>query len=183
MAFLASQASVLHVVGLDGIRTALEEFAKEQPDLEIQANNPSADHKYERWSGKKITLLKGDYFHFDETASDGRFGAIFDRASLVAIDPKLRRDYVDVIGKVIAPGGKILLVTLERRGSDQAAVQSGPPFSVTESQVRELYEGLEWVESVSVLEMQDTFVTDPSQKARYEGLDSMMECVFLIQAK
>ena len=49
--------------------------------------------------------------------------------------------------------------------------------------VRDLYEGEDWVESISLLEQEDMFVKEPEQKARYEGLDSLMELTFLIQAK
>jgi thiopurine S-methyltransferase len=181
MAYLAKQASVKEVVGIDGIRKALEEFAQEQPELEVSPQEQVG--KYERFVGNKITLLKGDLFEFDELAAGGRFGAIFDRASMVAIQPALRKDYVSVMGKVIAPGGKILLVTIERKGSDEEAVNKGPPFSLSEQVVLDLYEGEDWVESISLLEQEDMFVKEPEQKARYEGLDGLMELTFLIQAK
>jgi thiopurine S-methyltransferase len=181
MAYLAKLSSVKEVVGIDGIRKALEEFAEEQPELNV-SQQPQVGN-YERFVGTKITLLKGDLFEFDELAAGGRFGAIFDRASLVAIQPTLRNEYVRVMGNVIAPGGKILLVTIERKSSDEEAVNKGPPFSLSEQVVRDLYGGEDWVESISLLEQEDTFVKEPEQKARYEGLDSMMELTFLIQAK
>jgi hypothetical protein len=84
---------------------------------------------------------------------------------------------------VAAPGGKILLVTIERKGSDEEAVNKGPPFSLSEQMVRDLYEGEDWVEYISLLEQEDTFVKEPEQKSRYEGLDSLIELTFLIQAK
>lgn len=181
MAYLAKLSSVKEVVGIDGIRKALEEFAEEQPELNV-SQQPQVGN-YERFVGTKITLLKGDLFEFDELAAGGRFGAIFDRASLVAIQPTLRNEYVRVMGNVIAPGGKILLVTIERKSSDEEAINKGPPFSLSEQMVRDLYEGEDWVESISLLEQEDTFVKEPEQKVRYEGLDSLMELTFLIQAK
>jgi thiopurine S-methyltransferase len=103
--------------------------------------------------GDKVLLLKGDFFDLDEIATDGRFDAVFDRASLVAIDPTLRTDYVQVMRKLIRPGGKILLVVIERMsGNEEEDKTAGPPFSVPEAQVRALYETQAWVKAVTLLE-------------------------------
>jgi thiopurine S-methyltransferase len=145
MAFISKKGSVATVVGVDGVQKALEEFANEQPDLEIKQED--SDSTFGRFVGKNIMLLHGDFFETDEKATDGRFEVIFDRASLVAIQPKLREDYVKVMSGLIKPGGLILLVVLVR--SDE----NGPPFSVPEEEVRRLYEGQPWVEEVSLLEI------------------------------
>ena len=182
MSYLASHKRV-EVVGLDGIRRALEEFAKEQPSLEIQSAEPS--DKYERFKGKGITLLKGDFFGLDENFAGGRFDGIWDRASIVAIQPDLREKYVETISKVIKPGGAILLAALERRTGSEEGMTAGPPFSVSEAEVRRLYEGQHWVESVQLLEEIDQFARNPADKERFgkSGVTSMIELVFLIKAK
>jgi len=173
MAFLAKKQGVAGVVGVDGVRKPLETFAEEHPDLDIQ---PLADQtgKYERLVGKKIALLKGDFFGLDEVDTDGRFEAIFDRASLVAIDPTMREAYVDVMGKLIQPGGKILLVVIERcTGTEED--KSGPPFTVPEAEVRRLYEGQDWVQSVTLIE-------DQGEKKRNRAPD-IVSLYYLIEAK
>jgi thiopurine S-methyltransferase len=129
---------------------------------------------HEHPEGKKITLLTGDFFDLDETVTGGRFEAIVDRASLVAIQPTLREVYVQIMSKVIKAGGNILLVTIERRSGTDADM-SGPPFSVPEAEVRRLYENQDWVESVTLLE-------DQGEMARNEGT-TMASLYFLIQAK
>ena len=206
MAYLAQQPTVQEVVGLDGIRAALEDFANDHPSLEIRSTFEEPRKKeegdasteeghvdkddqnqtvdvFERWVGKKITLVKGDYFHFDEVVARGRFGAVFDRASLYAIHPSLREAYVSVMGKIIAPKGRILLSTLERVGNDKEALKRGPPFTLSEADVRALYEAKDWVESVTCLEKKDLFEKDPSLKDRYDGLHHLLEYTFLIKAK
>jgi thiopurine S-methyltransferase len=161
MAAVSGHPSVSQVVGVDGIRTALDEFAKEHPHLKIRedlddaAGDPTsvAPRRYDRLVGDKMLLLKGDFFDLDEIATDGSFDAVFDRASLVAIDPTLRSDYVQVMSKLIRPGGKILLVVIERMsGNEDEDKTAGPPFSVPEAQVRALYETQEWVKAVTLLE-------------------------------
>lgn len=173
MAYLATKPAVEKVVGIDGIRKALDEFAREHPDLEIKETTfQSATHQ--RLDGNKITLLKGDFFDLDETVTDGRFPVIFDRASLVAIEPTLREPYVATIGRLIQPGGRIFLVVIEKTSGTEADLH-GPPFSVPETEVRRLYEPLDWVESVAKIE-------GDGEEARKQGKDQI-SVFYLIQAK
>lgn len=188
MAYMASLGSVSQVVGLDGIEKALLEFAKENPQLKIittdippkvknvveessstssssQAASSSSSSSYKYFSGKKIQLIKGDFFALDSTDTSGRFEAIYDRASMVAVEPTLRLDYVAVMGRLIQPGGKILLIAIERDD------ELGPPFSVTRTHVEQLYQRQEWVESVTALE------------GGRDDTDRFLEGIYLIQAK
>ena len=106
-------------------------------------------------------------------------------AALPPIDPSLREDYVSVLSNLIHPGGSILLVTLERRTGSEEGVQKGPPFSVSEQEVRRLYEGKDWVQSITLLEEIDNFAQDPEGTTRFrdQGVTSMYELYFLIQTK
>lgn len=178
MPFLSHIAD--EVVGVEGIRRALEEFMQEHPDLKVECTGTA--NGFERFEGERITLLRGDFFDLDDTPAGGKFGAIYDRASIVAIEPNLRQDYVEILGKLIAPGGKILLVVLERHGEEEA-MKKGPPYSIQESVARELFEGKEWVESMTLLEVSDQLERNPEDRKRYEGLDKLLEKVYLIQAK
>lgn len=148
VAFFAENEDVTEVVGVDGIRKALEEFVKEHPDLKIEEEE--ATELYETFKGKKITLLKGDFFDLTDESTGGKFDAVYDRASLVAISPEMRDRYVEVMQRVISPGGKILLVTVEHD------MGSGPPFSISESDIRNLYESKDWVDSVTQLNPDET---------------------------
>ncbi|GKY92795.1 hypothetical protein MPSEU_000249200 [Mayamaea pseudoterrestris] len=169
MAYFAKQDFVQEVVGVDGIQKALDAFAAEHADLNLQPAEPIG--QYDQLKGEKITLLRGDFFEMDEADTSGRFDVIFDRASMVAIEPSLREDYLKTIGRLLAPGGKILLVTIERTsGTDED--KGGPPFSIPEAEVRRLYEAQTWVDSVSIL---------PGNEARNEGSTNVSH-FFLIQA-
>lgn len=186
MAYLANHNSVHHVVGIEGIRKALEEYSEEHPDLEIAPVEGSSADTFERFDGKKTTLLKGDFFGLDADATGGQVDSIWDRASMVAIDPALRGAYVNVMKKLLKPGGTILLVTFERRAGTEEGVKMGPPFSISESDVRELYGSQDWVDSVSLVEEIDYFATNSeAENARYtvSGVTSVFELVFHIKAK
>jgi thiopurine S-methyltransferase len=182
MAYLV-QKGAAQVVGVDGIRRAFTEFVEEQPDLKISATMTTTANGFEIFRGPNVALLKGDYFELTEAAAGGKFGALFDRGSLVAIDPKVRQAYTEIVGKLMAPGGRILLVTVERRGSDVEAVKKGPPFSLSEVDIRQMYEGLDWVESVTLLDAKDEFEESLESREKFQGLDQLMQLAFLIQAK
>ena len=179
MVYLANLCQ--EVYGVEGIQTALVEFAEEHPDCQI-VNQGAAVHGFERWEGPKIKLLKGDYFQLSTQNTNGKFEAIYDRASMVAIDPALRQDYVQIISNLIAPGGIVMLVVLERVGPPEF-VQKGPPFSIPEEAVQELYGTLDWVESINKVHQADQLKDNPAQQERYAGLDQLLETVYMIQAK
>mmetsp|Transcript_14049 Transcript_14049/g.22607 ORF Transcript_14049/g.22607 Transcript_14049/m.22607 type:complete len:183 (-) Transcript_14049:85-633(-) len=181
MAYLTTLAS--EVVGVEGIRTALEEFIQEHPDLKIsEVKQEKESDGYERFQGDKITLLKGDYFELDSTKTGGKFGLVFDRGSMVAIEPKLRESYIKILSELLGPGGSILLVVLERKGNEEA-MKKGPPYSIPESTVQELFEGKEWVESVKMLEQSDQLERKPEDRERYPDLDQLLETVYVIKRK
>lgn len=185
MAFLAEHNSVTEVVGVDGVTKALDEFTTEQPHLEITPQTTSPGTAVEKWSGNGITLLRGDLFDLTSDSTSGLFDSVLDRASLVAIQPSLRSSYVATMGKLLKPQGTILLVTFDRRRGTDSARAAGPPFSVDEGEVRRLYEGEEWVESVTLLEELDEFENDPGRVPYWKesGLEELYELCFVIKAK
>lgn len=181
MKYLAQQESTAQVVGVDGIQKALLEFSKEHPELDLLEDEDAGSYK--RLTGKKVTLLKGDFFALNEAVTGGKFHAVMDRGSMVAIDPSLREDYVSVLSKLVHPGGSILLVALDRRTGSEEARKKGPPFSINEQEVRRLYEGKDWVKSITLLQEHDELEKDPDSKFKKDGLTSMYEMFFLIETK
>jgi len=190
MAYLAkTEGTTSEIVGVDGIRRALEEFSKSHPDLNMHwtpaSNDDESSHvSHERLVGDSIALLKGDFLALTAEVAGGRFDAVLDRASMVAIDPALRAEYVATLSRLVQPGGRILLVTVDKRTGDPEAIGKGPPYSIPEAEVRRLYEPQEWVESVTLLEEIDQFEAKPDdEKFKKEGVTSMYELYFLIEAK
>jgi thiopurine S-methyltransferase len=83
-----------------------------------------------------LKLLCGDIFALP---GDGAFDRVWDRASLVALDPVQRQRYAACITAAMAPRGVMLLQVLHRQAGAPLALQGGPPFSVTEADVKALY--------------------------------------------
>jgi len=182
MAFLAEHDGVSEVVGIDGIRKALTEFADEHPHLNIKETEGL--QAFERFEGNGVSLLKGDLFDLDEEMTKGKFDAILDRASIVAIQPSLREQYVDIMGKLIKPGGSILLITIDRREGTKEGVSAGPPFSVDADEITRLYKDLDWVESITKLDEFNEFKDEESKKKwTMQGVDSLFEMVHVVKAR
>jgi Thiopurine S-methyltransferase (TPMT) len=156
MKYFANLPNVGTVLGIDAVPKAMEEFAKENPDLGISQQTRRCP-ELELWKGDKITLLCGDFFRLDAqwTTKLGLppllCNACWDYGSMVAIDPSLRADYVQVLRSVMSPGGIILLSTYVRGWGITKTTEgkpAGPPYDLDEDEVQRLFSG-EWVESVT----------------------------------
>ena len=91
-----------------------------------------------------------DFFLFE--AEDGLFDAAFDRAALVALEPRDRKRYIEKLASLLRPGAKALLVTMEHD------VGSGPPFSVPRDEVERLLSGAFDIEELA---HEDALSTSP----------------------
>ncbi len=90
----------------------------------------SAGIKYEAGN---LTLLVGDFF--DVKMSDlGHVDGVYDRASLVALPPEMRTNYSRHLLSITNSAPQLLIVF----DYDQELVP-GPPFSVTEKEIRTHY--------------------------------------------
>eukprot|EP00939_MAST-03C_sp_MAST-3C-sp1_P000483 g483.t1 len=85
----------------------------------------------------QIEIGLGDFFQLDENVTGKTFDVVYDRAALVAIRPDQREEYVRVVDSMLKPGGRVLLVTVEHDGFPGG--KKGPPYAVTEEDVRTLY--------------------------------------------
>lgn len=81
-----------------------------------------------------IEIYQGDFFDIDKEAYAG-ITDIFDRASLVALPEDLRKQYADKMADMQDVGVRTLLVTLTYDTTEM----NGPPFSVTEEELIDLY--------------------------------------------
>jgi thiopurine S-methyltransferase len=183
MKFLAENKAIKEVVGVDGIKKALEEFAEENPSLNIKEVDQIGS-SFGKFVGNNVSLLKGNFFDIDEEVTGGQFDVIVDRASIVAIDPSLRDDYVSILGKLIKPGGSILLITIDRRAGTDEARSAGPPFSIDDTEIQRLYGSLDWVESLTKMSEHNEFETEEDKKRwTMQGVDSLFELCYVIKAK
>lgn len=163
MLWLAEQGH--DVVGVEINPIAVRAFFEEN-DLQprVEAAGP-----FEIWSVEQITLLLGDYFEL-QPAQLGEVSAVYDRASLVALPEDMRRDYVAHLD-ALAPGVPRLLITLDY-AQDRA---EGPPFAVSDEEVRDLY-----ANHGSLTRLAAVDILDANPRYREKGLDRLVESVWRI---
>jgi thiopurine S-methyltransferase len=104
------------VVGIELAREAVDAFAAEQ--------GPQP----------RVDLRCGDVFELTPETL-GPVDAVFDRAALVALPPRVRARYAQQLTDLTAPGTVTLLVTVEYAQEEMA----GPPHAVLEPEVHTLY--------------------------------------------
>ena len=124
----------------------------------------------EYWQSGKITLFCGDFFALT-TETLGKVDSVYDRASLIALPPAMRQSYAQKLTELCQRVPK-LLITLEYEQSKM----DGPPFSVSEDEVRALYQANYQVKQLSA---QD--VLGNNAKFREKGLDYMNECIYQLE--
>ena len=91
------------------------------------------------------------------------------RASLVSLPLDMRKQYADKMAELKSPGIRTLLVTLTYDQSEM----NGPPFSVSEDNVNELYSDYFSIEKLC---FKDTIANEPRMQDR--GLTSLVETVY-----
>jgi len=152
------------VVGVEVSAIAVRDFFAEN-DLRPVVEQYE-DREY--WYEDGFTLIRGDFFDITQEEVAGCAG-VFDRASLIALPPSMRADYAAHL-KAILPGwAQTLLVTLEYDPSEM----DGPPFPVSEDEVRALY-----TDTWRVERLWQAAVLDEQPHFRERGLTALRETVY-----
>lgn len=189
MTYLARKRVISEVVGIDGVPKAIEEFIHEQSNEGFDFKVAETVNGYTKHKGESITLITGDFFDVTLDVINGDsnntllFDGVWDRGSLVAIDPILREQYVDKIGELISkPNGKYLLATFLRPNSDTT---TGPPFSIDETEIRRLFGTKSWVDTITLLDSHSFLALEPWYKAisTYLRLGNIKEEIYIITTK
>lgn len=118
------------VVGIEISQIAVEElFAEHRLTPAI-----SREGAFLRYRVDELSVLCGDFFDLEPEDLAG-VAAVFDRASLIALPPSMRPAYAARMRRLFPEGVDTLLITLSY---DQAEM-TGPPFSVQQAEVEQLY--------------------------------------------
>lgn len=133
------------VTGIELSERAAADFFSEQGLESTIAPVGSFERHQARHGAGRIEILVGDLFAA-ESATLGVFDAIYDRAALIALPPAMRTDYVAHLHGLLTDKAAGLLITLDY---DQNAM-NGPPFAVSESEVRAHFEPTAQVERLHV---------------------------------
>ena len=152
------------VIGVELVSKAIQDFfAENNIDYLIQQ-----DETLQKFSSTSIDIYLGDFFDLNPEQTFS-FNAIYDRASIVAIETPERMEYVDHLISFLNPAGRILLITLEYNQNQM----EGPPYSVPAEEIESLFAplgSLELLETCDILD--DRFLN--------KGLTRLLEHVFLV---
>lgn len=135
------------VAGVDIAQEAIDQF-RDEHDLSwsVYALEKSANtlfHAKVPGTAHDVVIAKKDLFNLPQGWSEPntkvtqnvKFNYIWDRASLVAIEPKMRRAYVASLVEQCTPDAVVLLCTFEY----PTEVRKPPPHSISEDTVHELF--------------------------------------------
>jgi thiopurine S-methyltransferase len=128
MRWLAEQGHT--VLGVELSPLAVEAYFAEAGE----APEHRDDGPLVRYRHGSTTLWCGDFFALDAERVAG-VGAIYDRGALVALPAALRAGYAEHLLRIVPPGTRMLLLTVQY---DQS-VANGPPFAVHEEEIQRLY--------------------------------------------
>ena len=117
-----------------------------------------------------LRLYCGDFFQMT-TEDVAGVSAVFDRAALIALPPSMRSAYAAHMQTILASGVKTLLVTFDYPQQEM----QGPPFSVKEPEVRELYE-----KTGEVRLLYSADILDKEPRFRDKGITQLQEKIFLV---
>jgi len=165
--WLADQ--VKSVIGIELSQTAIEEFFH---DNELVPNITEIED-FTVYQCENITLLCGDFFNLtQQILADCQF--VYDRASLVALPPEMRKAYVKKLHEIMSDEASRLLITFEYPQHEMA----GPPHSVSASEVQILLSdqfNIECLESKNIIAN--------AQRFKDKGVTKLFEHVFLLKQK
>ncbi|WP_263141078.1 thiopurine S-methyltransferase [Pseudomonas sp. RIT-PI-AD] len=164
MAWLAHQGH--RVLGVELMEKAVQDFFAEQGlQAEMQAQGA-----FVRYRAAGLELWCGDFFSL--TAEDvADCSGLYDRAALIALPADMRARYRTHLAAILPTPLKGLLITLDYEQDGMA----GPPFAVSDAEVREGYApafGVELLESPDVLAENWKFLK--------RGLDRLEERIYRI---
>ena len=150
------------VVGLEMVEEAIQAFFEENKlDVVCDTVNDQIHH-----TSEPFTIIEGDIFNLKAGLTQA--DAWYDRAAMIAIPPTKREAYVEQIRQFTKPNAVGLLITFDYPKEEM----EGPPFSLTDNDVEELFsDGFE-LECLEQLDLTD-------EKDR--GLSQVTSSVFRIR--
>ncbi len=168
----------LKVLGNELSTLAVQDFYTEQQLIASKTvicdeNSVTVQAQMSLWQSKDIDLLCGDFFALKKKQLTD-IKAVYDRAALVALPSEMRRKYVRKMREILPDKISMLLLTLDYNENEQ----QGPPFSVTQEEVYELYEPCF---NIELLELSET---EPQQRSpRFQNMSYFNERVFYLSSR
>ncbi|XP_026887914.2 probable thiopurine S-methyltransferase [Electrophorus electricus] len=170
MKWLADMGHI--IVGVEICEKGIKQFFEEQ-GLQYTEEPVEAipGTKVFKSSDRRISIYQCDLYKFS-SAIEGQFGGIWDRGSLVAINPCDRQRYATLMMSLMEKNCRYLLDTLEYNPE----LHRGPPFLVPEEVLKKIYgESCE----IELVQTGDAF----EERHKEWGIDSLLEKVYLLTLK
>ena len=157
----------LKVIGVEMSNIAIEQFFLEN-HLDYIVSDVD---KFTIYEGARIKLYCGDFFDLKVKHLEN-VRAIYDRASLIALDEGLRQKYAKHLSDIIEFDARILLLTLFYPQHQK----SGPPFAVSKEEVGQLFNGSFDIQELHCIE-------DIENEPMFQnlGVDFVEKAVYLLQ--
>ncbi len=154
------------VVGVELSSLAVEAFFQEN-NLPFEK---TVTGDFTRYQNEGLAIYCGDYMKLTPRQL-GEVRIVYDRASLIALPPPMRQDYVKHHVTLIDTNTPVLLITLEYPQHQM----DGPPFSVSEEEVTNLYSGRYEIEKLN-----DVDILVKESRFAERGITSLHEKVYLL---
>jgi thiopurine S-methyltransferase len=154
----------LHVVGVELSEKAVQDFFSEggmEPRVEVRG-------QFKVYSVEACEIWCGDFFAL-KARDIGNCSALYDRAALIALPAEMRWRYVECLNRILPADCRGLLISLDYEQSEIA----GPPFSVPEEEVMQLFSP-EWRVKLIV----DEDVLHKSRKFLEAGASRLIETAY-----
>lgn len=161
------------VLGVELSDKAAQAFFKDN-DLSVTTRLDGQFTVYEgAGPARGITILVGDYFDLTPEHCQSCV-AVYDRASMIAMNPDLRERYAHHLATLMSGGSRGLLLTISY---DQSRMQ-GPPFSVSDENVSQILQN-----NFNINELAHYSGPERVGNLKERGLETLDERVYLLHRK
>ena len=163
------------VTGNELSELAVKDFYTEQQLIASKSaifNENSVGEQVElsHWNSPEVDIICGDFFAMSKDQLHD-ITTVYDRAALVALPAEMRRKYVKKLLEILPQQVTILLVTLDYDETEK----QGPPFSVSEEEVMQLYSTDFTIECLEVAD-----IRPEDRSSRSQNMTYFNERVFLL---
>jgi len=166
MNFLQSKGK--KVIGVELSDIAASSFFQEQFPKSSLTSYLIDQSNFQEFSAQNIRILVGDYFSLTSEILDGA-KQIYDRASLIALPPEMRKSYVEHL-RILLPKASMLLITLDY----EQEKMGGPPFSVDFDEIMTLFS------FANVKQLHRKNIIDKEPKFKSKGLTKFNQTAYHI---
>ncbi len=157
------------IVGVEISEIAVEEFFSDQ-GLTANCSNQGP---FKLFQAEDYQLLCGDIFQLKSHHLND-IDAVYDRASLVALDAGYRQAYAKLLADILPVGCLVLLVSMDYPQDEM----NGPPYSVPEDELFALFG-----DEFQISHLHNLDLLKDTDRYGGTGLSRLSEHIYMLQRK